>query len=80
MPITQVKRKAIGSIVSAKCVQLPSKVCLYYHMGQCLAPCVKEIDGQVYQEMIEDMTKFLNGGVEAVKKELEVKMLATQKT
>ncbi len=59
-----------------KCVQLPSKVCLYYHMGQCLAPCVKEIDGQVYQEMIEDMTKFLNGGVEAVKKELEVKMLA----
>ncbi len=44
-------------------------------MGQCIAPCVKEIDGHVYQEMIEDMTKFLNGGVEAVKKELEVKML-----
>ena len=42
-------------------------------MGQCLAPCVKEIDGQVYQEMIEDMTKFLNGGVEAVKKSLKLK-------
>ncbi len=59
-----------------KCVQLPSKVCLYYHMGQCMAPCVKEIDAQIYQDMIEDMTKFLNGGVEAVKKELEIKMLA----
>lgn len=37
-------------------------------MGQCLAPCVKVIDGQIYHDMIEDMTKFLNGGVETVKK------------
>ena len=49
-------------------------------MGQCLAPCVKEIDGQVYQEMIEDMTKFLNGGVEAVKKSLKLKCLQPLKT
>ncbi|WP_249664114.1 UvrB/UvrC motif-containing protein, partial [Lysinibacillus sp. D4B1_S16] len=42
----------------------------------CIAPCGKEIDSHVYQVMIEDMTKFLNGAVEAVKKELEVKMLA----
>ncbi|CAM5421527.1 UvrABC system protein C OS=Lysinibacillus sphaericus OX=1421 GN=uvrC PE=3 SV=1 [Lysinibacillus sphaericus] len=58
-----------------KCVQLPTKVCLYYHMGQCLAPCVKDIDAHIYHDMIEDMTKFLNGGVEVVKKELEDKML-----
>ncbi|MEG0450204.1 MAG: excinuclease ABC subunit UvrC [Lysinibacillus sp.] len=58
-----------------KCVQMPPKVCLYYHIGQCLAPCIKEIDKQVYDEMIEEMTKFLNGGVETVKKQLEEKML-----
>ncbi|MFF5994409.1 excinuclease ABC subunit UvrC [Lysinibacillus sp. KU-BSD001] len=58
-----------------KCAQLPSQVCLYYHMGQCLAPCVKDIDKKVYDEMIEDISKFLNGGYEEVKKDLEVKML-----
>ena len=32
-----------------KCVQLPKEVCLYYHLGQCLAPCVKDIEKQVYE-------------------------------
>ncbi|MEO4052032.1 excinuclease ABC subunit UvrC [Solibacillus sp. CAU 1738] len=58
-----------------KCAQLPSQVCLYYHLGQCLAPCVKEIEQKVYDEMIEEIIKFLNGGYEDVKKDLEVKML-----
>lgn len=58
-----------------KCAQLPSQVCLYYHLGQCLAPCVKEVENQVYDEMIEEIAKFLNGGYEDVKKELEGKML-----
>lgn len=57
-----------------KCAQMPSQVCLYYHLGQCLAPCVKEIDNKVYDEMIEEITKFLSGGYEDVKKELEAKM------
>ena len=25
-----------------KCVQLPKKACLYYFIGQCLAPCIHE--------------------------------------
>ncbi len=57
-----------------KCAQLPNKVCLYYHMGQCLAPCVKDIEKQVYDEMIEEITKFLNGGYEEVKNDLQAKM------
>ena len=28
-----------------KCPTLPDRVCLYYHLGQCLAPCVNEIRG-----------------------------------
>lgn len=58
-----------------KCAKLPTQVCLYYHMGQCLAPCVKDIDNRVYNEMIEDIVKFLNGGYEEVKQDLEMKML-----
>ena len=26
-----------------KCSTLPDRVCLYYHIGQCLAPCIKEV-------------------------------------
>lgn len=58
-----------------KCAQLPNKVCLYYHMGQCLAPCVKDIEKHVYDEMIEEITKFLNGGYKEVKNDLQAKML-----
>ncbi|RHW33418.1 excinuclease ABC subunit UvrC [Lysinibacillus yapensis] len=58
-----------------KCIRLPDRVCLYYHMGQCLAPCVKEIDQKVYDEMIEEISKFLNGGFEDVKNDIEKKML-----
>ncbi|MFC7684449.1 excinuclease ABC subunit UvrC [Ureibacillus sp. GCM10028918] len=58
-----------------KCLRLPDRVCLYYHLGQCLAPCVKEIEPKVYKEMIEEITKFLNGGFEDVKLDIEKKML-----
>ena len=58
-----------------KCAQLPNQVCLYYHLGQCLAPCVKDIEKQVYEEMIDEISKFLNGDVEKIKMQLEAKML-----
>lgn len=58
-----------------KCNRLPDRVCLYYHLGQCLAPCVKEIDPKIYEDMTNEIVKFLNGGHEEVKKELEKKML-----
>ena len=59
-----------------KCAQLPAQECLYYHIGQCLAPCIKPIEPQVFQEMKEEITKFLSGGTEDVKKELQDKMFA----
>lgn len=57
-----------------KCYQLPDRVCLYYHMGQCLAPCVHEVKTETYKEMIDDISRFLNGGYKHVKKELTEKM------
>ncbi len=57
-----------------KCNTMPDRVCLYYHLGQCLAPCVKEVGEESYKEMVDDITSFLNGGYKSVKKELTEKM------
>lgn len=59
-----------------KCNVLPDRVCLYYHLGQCLAPCVNEVSEQEYKRMTDDITKFLNGGYKEIKKELSEKMMA----
>lgn len=59
-----------------KCHTLPNRVCLYYHLGQCLAPCVKDIDKKIFEEMVQEITNFLNGGYAEVKEELQQKMLA----
>ncbi|MBM7584884.1 excinuclease ABC subunit C [Bacillus pakistanensis] len=57
-----------------KCTTLPDRVCLYYHMGQCLAPCVKEVKEETYKEMTDQIASFLNGGYKEIKKELTEKM------
>lgn len=57
-----------------KCGVMPKEVCLYYHMGQCLAPCEKEVPKSSYDEIIRDISAFLSGGHEAVKKDLQQKM------
>lgn len=58
-----------------KCRKMPDRVCLYYHIGQCLAPCVKEVTKEQNKEMIEGITRFLNGGHQEVKQDLERKMI-----
>ncbi|MDN5708426.1 MAG: excinuclease ABC subunit UvrC [Planococcus sp. (in: firmicutes)] len=57
-----------------KCHTMPDRVCLYYHLGQCLAPCVKPVEKDTYREMIDGISKFLNGGFREVKQELTEKM------
>ncbi len=57
-----------------KCNQMPDKVCLYYHIGQCLAPCVQTVVPEQYKEMAKEVGKFLRGGHDSLKKELTQKM------
>lgn len=57
-----------------KCSTLPSRACLYYHMGQCLAPCVNPVSDEQNKAMVEQIVRFLNGGYEDVKRELAEKM------
>lgn len=58
-----------------KCNTLPDRVCLYYHMGQCLAPCVNKVPEETNKQMVESIIRFLNGGYKEVKKELTEKMM-----
>ena len=57
-----------------KCTKLPDKVCLYYHIDQCLAPCVYDVKEDQYKEMTQEIVKFLNGGYVDIKKSLVKKM------
>ncbi|MBX9973263.1 excinuclease ABC subunit UvrC [Cytobacillus firmus] len=59
-----------------KCSTLPDRVCLYYHLGQCLAPCVKDVSEDEYKQMTDEIAKFLNGGYKEIKKDLTAKMTA----
>jgi excinuclease ABC subunit C len=63
-----------------KCKNIPSSPCLYYHLGQCLAPCInKDINQKTYDDLYNNIKDFLNGKNEIVKKELKEKMLLASK-
>lgn len=57
-----------------KCTTLPAKACLYYHIGQCLAPCEKVVREDDYKQITDEITRFLNGGFKDIKKDLEANM------
>jgi len=57
-----------------KCVNMPKKPCLYYHIGQCLGYCFKEIDNNVITKMEEDIIRFLKGDADEVIKLLKEEM------
>lgn len=57
-----------------KCGVMPKEVCLYYHMGQCLAPCEKEVPKTAYEEITSNIAAFLGGGHDVIKKDLQKKM------
>ncbi len=54
-----------------KCRILPKKECLYYHIGQCLAPCIFDIDPKIYEDMIDEINGFLKGNIKEQKRKLE---------
>lgn len=59
-----------------KCRHLGRQECLYYHMHQCLAPCVRETDPKVQATIKSDVVRFLKGDMEDVLKSLRAKMQA----
>lgn len=59
-----------------KCHVIPPKVCLYYHIHQCLGPCEFNINTNEYKPFIDQITRFLKGDYSDVKKDLVKRMEA----
>ncbi len=57
-----------------KCRRLKKKVCLYYHIGQCLAPCEFAVERDTYDKIVKEISSFLNGGHREVVRDLREKM------
>lgn len=58
-----------------KCDTLPKKECLYYHLGQCHAPCIQKVEKEVYENDIQQMSDILKGNIAKVKMQLQEQML-----
>ena len=58
-----------------KCRNLAKETCLYFHMGQCLAPCVNKIDEKVLLSLREEIVAFMKGNNAKKKAEIKEKML-----
>ena len=59
-----------------KCKSIPSTACLYYHLGQCLAPCINDISKEKEDEIREDVKSFMRGNNQKVRQDIEAKMMA----
>ncbi|QEA53984.1 excinuclease ABC subunit UvrC [Loigolactobacillus coryniformis] len=59
-----------------RCNGRQKRPCLYYHMGQCLGACFREVPKSEYDAQIRKIKRFLNGRVSDVKRELREKMQA----
>lgn len=57
-----------------RCNGYQKRPCLYYHMGQCLGVCFKEVDPAEYEKNIKKIKSFLSGNVGGIKRELTTKM------
>lgn len=57
-----------------RCPGNQKRPCLYYHMGQCLGACFKEVPVEAYERNIRKIKSFLNGNISQIKRELTAKM------
>jgi len=57
-----------------KCTNPPSKVCFYYHLGQCMAHTVCHKDKAYFKGMAQEVSDFLKGQDDKIIDELKLKM------
>ncbi len=57
-----------------KCSTIGNKSCLYYHMHQCLGPCIHEVSHEQNLENRTKIRKFLQGDTKEILDELTIKM------
>ena len=57
-----------------KCTNPPSKVCFYYHIGQCMAHTVCRKDEAYFKAMSQEVSDFLKGQDDKIIDDLKEKM------
>ena len=60
-----------------KCTNPPSKVCFYYHIGQCMAHTVCRKDEAYFKAMSQEVSDFLKGQDDKIIDDLKEKMAVT---
>jgi len=53
--------------------------CMYYHIGQCKAPCCKDFSAQSYNEIIGEIARLLEGKGKETEEKLTAEMKAAAK-
>ena len=57
-----------------KCTNPPSKVCFYYHIGQCMAHTICKKDEDYFKSMSQEVSDFLKGQDDKIIDDLKGKM------
>lgn len=57
-----------------KCSYIPSSPCLYYHLHQCLGPCINKNLANEYKSMVNDIKHFMQGDDSKIKANLILQM------
>ncbi len=57
-----------------KCDGMPNKVCLYYHIGECLGYCQKNIDENKLNLMESEVLSFLRGNTDVIVNKIKEKI------
>lgn len=63
-----------------KCTNLPSKVCFYYHIGQCMAHTICKKDETYFKSMSQEVSDFLKGQDDKIIDDLKGKMATAAQT
>ena len=57
-----------------KCTNPPEKVCFYYHLGQCKAHTICQVDSQYFKDLAQEVAAFLKGQDDQIIEDLRGKM------
>ena len=63
-----------------KCTNPPSKVCFYYHIGQCMAHTICKKDEDYFKSMAQEVSDFLKGQDDKIIDDLKGKMATAAQT
>ena len=69
-PLIKCKKKFFSAVAKKKNPHL----CLYYHLGHCLAPCAGGISRKEYAKIVRNVVLFLRGKRDLLKKNLAREM------